>query len=301
MSLALPRLAALSLGLLGLTAGPACGKHRHDVVTHAGPPRGAPASIAIAPTMLFHADQLSLAPEGAVYRARSFTPEHHNSPPLPPPDDQQKALLDVFYANLYVGKIWHSGGYDLLPEVGNQVRSLGLSLSLQQSYAEQVQTWTDQAIGEVLTEREQPWTRVADSVEAAMQPPRRSLVRGTQALDGEDNQNLPHFTLEPLPLDPAALPAGIAAEQLLVPIVVHYYAHNGGWFVGQAKGCPSGARFRLLWALHDVETGAVVTWADISTRYVQPYFYKPNDVQLQDYLLQVEALMREELVESLLP
>ncbi|NOY26178.1 MAG: hypothetical protein GXP62_09935 [Oligoflexia bacterium] len=292
-------LVSVLVGTVALT--PACaGAHRYDIVTLSGPPRGEPASLAVAPAVLLDAGQIDLAPDGAVYRSRPFTPEQEHGPPLPPPTPQQKALLNVFYANLFVGKIWHGGGYELLPEVGNQVRSLGISLSLQRPYAEQAQQWTDDTIAAVLTERGASWTPVGSSIEAALAPPRRTSVRGTQALDGEDNQNLPNFTLIPTALDPAALPKGITADQILVPIIVHYFAHNGGWFLGQADGCPAGARFRILWVLYDVASGRVVTWGDISTRYVEPYFYTPNDVQLQDYLIQAETRMRSALSKSLL-
>lgn len=292
----------LGLGLVLPTLGCA-GKHRYDLVVRGGPSPGAPADLALAPAVLLHADQLALAPDGATFKARSrdAAPAAADGQAAAAAPAQDQALLDVFYANLYVGKIWHGAGYDLLPEVGNQVRSLELTFSLQQAYAEQAQAWTDQAVAEVLTARGRTFVRVPGSVEAALNPPRRALIRGTQPLDGEDNQNLPGFTLEPQPLDPSALPPDLGAPQLLVPIVVHYYGHNGGWFVGQARGCPAGARFRLLWVLYDVSTGAVLTWGDASARHVQPYFYSPNDTQLQDYLLAVEAMLREALDENLLP
>lgn len=291
----------LSLPLVGACAG----RHRYDLVLRQGPSRGAPAPTAIAPALLLHAGQLALAPQGATVRARPYGAaevgaEGGDAASAAPVDPAASAaLLDVFYANLFVGKIWHGGGYDMLPEVGNQVRSLGLTFSHQRSYAEQALAWVDQTLAGLLATPTSPAQTLSASVEAALQPPRRTSLRGSQGLDGQDNQNLPGFTLEPQPLDPALLPADIPAERLLVPLIVHYYAHNGGWFVGQAQGCPAGARFRLLWVLHEVATGAVITWGDISARYVEPYFYSPNDTQLQDYLLQVEARVQEALTASL--
>ncbi|MCK6508158.1 hypothetical protein L6R53_33150 [Myxococcota bacterium] len=324
------RAALAALGALPLAlplVGACAGRHRYDLVVRQGPARGAPAPTAVAPALLLHAGQLDLAPQGATVQARPYgvsgvgvsgvgvsgvgaagngaagvgaaAGADPSASPSAADPAATAALLDVFYANLYVGKIWHGGGYDMLPEVGNQVRSLGLTFSHQRAYAEQVLSWVDQALAELLAAADAPLAAVPASVEAALQPPRRTSLRGTQGLDGEDNQNLPGFTLQPQPLDPALLPAGITASRLLVPLVVHYYAHNGGWFVGQAQGCPAGARFRLLWVLHEVATGAVLTWGDLSARYVEPYFYSPNDTQLQDYLLQVEARMKEALAETL--
>ncbi|RME23080.1 MAG: hypothetical protein D6798_14260 [Deltaproteobacteria bacterium] len=294
---------AMAPGVLAFTAG--CAAHRRDVVLRPGPPVARPTSVALAPAVLLHAGQLELAPGGAEVRARVFTPDQEEAGATEgdtgsnEPTPEVAALLDVFYANYYVGKVWHSGGYEYLPEVGNQVRSLGLRFSQQAAYAAQAQEWTDATMGEVLTERGVSWSPVTASVESALQPPRRRTVRGTGPLDGEDNQNLPRFELIPQPLDPGALPE-IDADTLLVPIIVHYYAHNGGWFVGQSRGCAAGARFRLLWVLHDSRTGAVRTWGDIAARYVEDYFYTPNDVQLQDYLMAVEARVRGALERELL-
>ncbi|MEB3223403.1 MAG: hypothetical protein VKS61_15110 [Candidatus Sericytochromatia bacterium] len=256
--------------------------------------------MSLAPALLMHAGQLDLAPQGLTVESRPLGTDDEASGSEAPEVGPavQQAMLGVFYANLYVGKVWHNGGFELLPEVGNQVRSLGLGFSQQGEYAQQVQEWTNAALGEVLTLGGTAWSLAPSSVEAALVAPLVRKVRGTGPLDGEDNQNLPRFTLEPQPLDPAALPA-IDAPALLVPMVVHYYAHNGGWFVGQAQGAPAGARFRLLWVLHDTKTGAVRTWGDVSARHVEPYFYTPNDVQLQDYLLQVEAQVRDGLVRQL--
>ncbi len=289
-----------------------------------GPALAAPASIALAPTVVLHADQLGIAPDGVDVRSRPFLPAQFtadaakaakaeqdaqaaaaaveaglDAPAATAGDDEAgQALLDVFYANYYVGKVWFSGGYELLPEVGNQVRSLGVSFSLQPDYATQVQEWTDATFAELLADSGVAVSRLDGSIEAALAAPTRRTVRGTGPLDGEDNQNLPRFELEPVALDPAALPT-VSADTVLVPIVVHYYAHNGGWFVGQNKGAAAGARFRLLWALHDAKTGAVLTWGDHAARYVEKYFYTPNDVQLQDYLLEVEARIRESLADVL--
>ncbi len=290
-------------GALALAAG--CGAHKQDLVLRPGPAVARPASVALAPAVLLHAGQLDLAPRGVEVRARAFTPEQEDADAAAEdgaatePSPEAAALLDVFYANYYVGKIWHSGGYEYLPEVGNQVRSLGLSFSLQPDYAAQVQEWTDITMGDVLTARGLSWSPVGSSVEAALQPPRRRTVRGTGPLDGEDDQNLPRFELTPQPLDPDALPE-IDADTLLVPIIVHYYAHNGGWFVGQGQGTAAGARFRLLWVLHDAHSGAVLTWGDVSARYVEDYFYTPNDVQLQDYLMETEDRVRTALERELL-
>jgi len=290
-------LVTVALALAGSTG--CAGTHRLEVQVRNGPPFGAPPSVALAPAVLLDAAQLDIAPEGLSVRSRDFgEADPAGAPPLGSPE-QSQALLSVFYANVFVGKIWHRGGYDLLPEVGNQVRSLGLTFTHQADYARQALAWTDETLAEVLTGADRPWTRLDDSVESALRAPHRAAIRGTTKLDGQDNQNLPGFTLEPVALDPGGLPAGITAPQLLVPFVVSYYAHNGGWFVGQQKGCPAGARFRLLWVLYDTATGAVESWQDVDARTVEPFFYTPNDQQLEDYQIRVEDDVRAALEKAL--
>jgi hypothetical protein len=238
-------------------------------------------------------------PEGIAVASRDAGVELLQTPQSQDPA-AQRAILEVFYANNLVGKIWHSGGYDYLVDTGNQVRSIALTFSQQALYASQAQQWADTTFAELLTAAGVAWRPLGSTLGPALRPPRRSTLRGTQPLDGEDNQNLPDYTLEPQALDPSLLPVEPGADPILQPILVHYYAHNGGWFVGQSRGCPAGARLRVLWALHDRQSGAVLGWSDCAVRYVEPYFYTPNDNQLQDYLLRAEEEARTSLARAFL-
>ena len=203
---------------------------------------------------------------------------------------------DPFTSGEYVGDVWLSGGFERMPENNNQIRSVHIELREQDAYAAQGKAWLDGAFAALLDARGAAWSPLQEDISPALTRPVRTDVRGTGPLDGADDQHLPRFTLRPAPLDPAALPALPAGtEAILVPILVHYYSHNGGWFVGQAKGNPAGARIRLLWSLHDVSDGRVLTWSSLESRYLEPYYYSPNQAELQDYLIATE----EELVKTL--
>lgn len=278
----------------------ACGTRRiESPVLRAAPVPTWPPSVALAPTVLLHASQVEIAPDGIAVAARDAGIGLLETPASLDPVARQ-AILDVFYANMYVGKLWHSGGYDLLVETGNQVRSIALTFSRQAQFASQAQQWSDRVFGELLAAAGRTVSPLSQHLGPALVAPKQLAVRGSQPLDGEDNQNLPDYTLSPQPLDPAALPAELGPEPILQPIIVHYYAHNGGWFVGQSRGCPAGARLRVLWVLHDRQTGAVLGWNDCAARYVEPYFYTPNDSQLQDYLLLTEEKARSSLERAFL-
>ncbi len=121
-------------------------------------------------------------------------------------------------------------------------------------------------------------------------PPARTEARGSEEGDGHDNQHLPRFELTPLP-QPALPP--VPADALLVPWIVHYYSHNGGWFQGQTWGTGAGARIRVLWSLHDAD-GAVLGHGDHQAWYTDEDLFSPNSVQVEDHLMEVEdALCRD--------
>jgi hypothetical protein len=208
--------------------------------------------------------------------------------------------MDAFHQGFYVGNIWFSGGFELMPEEDNQVRSVGVDLQDTEPYAGQARSVVGDTFTSLLVDHELSWQAIQDSVERAVSTPRKLLTRGSGPFDGRDNQNLPRFGLQPLPLDVGELPElppGTSA--VLVPVVVHYYTHNGGWFVGQNLGCAAGARVRVLWSLHDAMNGRVLTWGEVGVQHQQEYYYSPNAVELQDYQLIVEAELARWLDEQL--
>lgn len=224
-----------------------------------GPAAAMPASIALAPAVLLYT--------------------------LPAPDG------DPFAQGEYVGDIWFSGGFSRLEELDNQVRSVSVELRHQEDYAAQSVAWLDATFASLLDARSISWHPLPEG----LTPPRplRTNIRGSGPLDGTDNQSLPRFDLRPLPLAaPPSLPSG--TDAVLVPMIVHYYSHNGGWFIGQSTGSAAGARIRVLWSLYG-DDGGVLTWGEVGNRYIEPYFYTPNQTQLQDYLIAVEASLTRQL------
>jgi hypothetical protein len=191
-------------------------------------------------------------------------------------------------------------GYELMPEEDNQVRSVNVEFSEEPAYAEQIRLVVDQSFAALLDARGASWRALDQELRHAAVSPRRVPLRGTGPFDGRDNQNLPRFDLQPQAIDPASLPELPAGTQaILVPFIVHYYTHNGGWFVGQNVGCAAGARLRVLWSLHDASDGRVLTWGEVGVQHQQEYHYSPNKAELQDYQLVVEAALRQHLDEQL--
>jgi hypothetical protein len=264
----LPRpLAAIGAGLLLLGVG-ACGPE--DILLRSGPPLDVPpAGLALAPPVLL-VERLGMEP------------------------------WEAFHQGYYVGDIWFTGGYEIMPEEDNQIRSVGVELREVGVRQDQARQQVADLFGRVLEERRWVSTALSAPVDLAVAAPQRRELRGSGPFDGRDNQSLPRFDLSPAPLEVAALPTLPAdTHALLVPLVVHYYAHNGGWFVGQSLGCAAGARLRVLWTLYDAADGRVLSWGEIGAQFQEPYFYTPNNAQLQDYLIHVEQGLERHLRQQL--
>ena len=198
-----------------------------------------------------------------------------------PADDMQ-----AFRAGTWVGSIWFGGGYEILEEEDNQIRSVQVDLGDAETYRPLALEWLDRAIDAGAAAA--GWQLVPLDVDPAtlVDTPVRSNIRGTVKGDGRDNVNLPRFDLRPAPRARAVPLEGVDA--VLVPIVVQYYAHNGGWFIGQERGTWAGARLRLLWSLHAPD-GALLGWGEVGSRAVSSELASPNRQQMQDLLLEVEA------------
>ena len=244
-----------SITSLALCAGlVACGaKNVRDVATWTTAPR-APVRVGIVPTTT--AASL-LAPDAAP--------------------------MDVFRDNLYIGRIRFAGGYEILEEEDHQARSVVVDLTEQERFTAQGTAWLDTAVREAAGEA--GW-QVVDLPAADWVPaPSRTDVRGTTRFDGSDNVNLPRMDLRPAS---ATVPAYDGVDYVLTPILVHYYAHNAGWFVGQELGAWGGARTRVVWAMYEPGGRAVVAWGEVGTQVQRPRLGTPNMQQLQDLLITTE-------------
>lgn len=201
---------------------------------------------------------------------------------------------DAFRRGIYVGNVIMRGGYvtEDDPEYGMQVRAKEYDFGSQAEHADTVRTWSDAAFAEMLQDGKVVYRRA----EVSVPEPRRARVRGSHPQDGTDNVNLPRFSLEPEPLAPNSVEG---VDQVLVPLVVRYYSHNGGWFIGQEYGCGMGARLRVLWTLYDNASGAPIAWGEVDARELDNRVASPSSAQLEDALLSVEAAVAREIGKQL--
>lgn len=206
---------------------------------------------------------------------------------------------DAFTAGVFVGNVVHSGGYifdgdETGADAGLPVRSKSIELNAQDAYIRSVKAWTDARFSEALRETGLQVLPLGALPPDALPTPTRAPRRGSDPQDGTDNVNLPRFDLSAAPW-PEAPRHAAGADVVLLPVVVLYYSHNGGWFVGQRMGCGSGARMRLFWAVYDGKTGAPLGWQDVEARHLDAYLMTPNKAQLEDHLIAVEERVGAEL------
>jgi hypothetical protein len=198
---------------------------------------------------------------------------------------------DPFVDGVHVGHLHMSGGYVILEtERGMQHRSKEVTPSAEESYAAEASRWLDRTVAEIVSERGVEGRPISPIPPSALAPPGRRIRRGSEGDDLRDNQNLPRFELDPGPLEVSALeglPEG--TRFVLVPILVHYYSHNGGWFIGQTYGTGGGARIRVLWVVYDAETGQPHSWGEVAARKLDGRRYSPSRAEIEDYLLEVES------------
>jgi hypothetical protein len=209
---------------------------------------------------------------------------------------------DPFRSGVYVGNLVFSGGFITEQhDVGLQNVSKNVAYEAEELYRAQVVALVGDMMGDALdTHRQVTWQPT--TLPLALLPPQTFRpVRGTHEEDGSDNVCLPRFDLEPTPL-PAevlgSLPPGIDA--VIIPLVVLYYTHNGGWFLGQTYGNSAGARIRVMTVTYDAKSGAPMGHMDVTTRFLHEEVFQPNSGQLEDFAMFSERALEKRIRRLLL-
>lgn len=198
--------------------------------------------------------------------------------------------------NLFVGHIYHAGGYVLAETAGGSVhRSKNTELTRKSEYEAQARTWLAAAAREAVEASGREVLEGPALEASTLAAPSRVKVRGSHPDDGRDNLNLPRYRLAPAPM-----PADESAPALVfVPFVTSYYTHNGGWFSGQTYGCGGGARVRLFWVVYDGRTGTPLAHGEVDARSLEPMENQPAPSRVEDFLMETEAEAARRLTDAL--
>ncbi|MEZ4319090.1 MAG: hypothetical protein R3F61_16365 [Myxococcota bacterium] len=177
---------------------------------------------------------------------------------------------DPFRRNTVVGNLTFTGGF-VTENTGAGLFNVSkeVSLASEDLYRTQVSDWLADTLG--------PPTVVLDPPPP---PPVRRDERGTRRHDGHDNVSLPRMELRPQA-------GGTFTEPTLVPWVVTYVTHNGGWFFGQEYGTGGGARIRVLLVAYDAN-GQVLGYRDVDASRISERVFSPTGPQMQDFLITLE-------------
>ncbi|MBM4365651.1 MAG: hypothetical protein FJ102_05510 [Deltaproteobacteria bacterium] len=229
------------------------------------------------------------------------------APPLPPPHaptEIEKHLLEgdahlapptvldpanpeiaAYLRNDFVGILRFGGGLVRMGETALEVRARLVEFHQGEELRKQGTAWLDAVVASLLGAGLSP-VAVRD---ADAPPVNRANARGANELDGRDNVNLPRVTISPAAMAPAAEGPPYA----VVPYLRAYYAHNGGWFIGQEWGCSGGARVEAMLVVYDRRTGQPAWWQVATGRHVEEMKAQPSRAQLDQYLLYAEAQVEE--------
>jgi hypothetical protein len=215
---------------------------------------------------------------------------------------------DVFLEGNAVGFLYHRGGFITEQSHVAYVRTKNVKLKEHEGYAKRI----GELAGDLLIRHLELRNIAVDegleiSHEALPTLKRRNRRVTLEELEdddlmGSDNANLPPFDVIPARKWKTIPTEGPLAEAdfVLVPIVIHYYVHNVGWFRGQEWGSGgAGGRARLLWALYATDDGRLVAWSDVEARENESARLHPNMLEVDDILIKLDVKFEQVLGQSL--
>lgn len=254
--------------------------------------------VAVAPVVALQdlpAPPIAHGPSAGEIEQRLLTGEEHLAKPtvLDPNSPRDAAFL----RNEYFGNIRFGGGFIRTGEVALDVRARIVELGFEDAWRADGMRWVEAMIPRVLDAAD---VRLGPVGPAVAPVPERVRHRGLHPEDGTDNVNLPRYELVPTALSEAERAAAASWPWLLVPYLRLYYAHNGGWFLGQTSGCMAGARVEAFVVIYDTRTGRPVWHATTVGRHIQPRVGQASSSELEQYVLWAEGYAEERLVRGFL-
>jgi len=211
----------------------------------------------------------------------------------------------MFEAGDTVGFTTHKGGFVHQPGAGGYVRSKEVIIEQHAEYRARVTRWTQNRIGRALSAAKINWRPLESATALTVPKPLRSELLAVESPDGKDDVNMPYVEFAPAdrwgspPLSSLVPPQGASEDAVLVPTVLYYYAHNGGWFLGQEWGCVAGARFRLLLSLYRVRDGLLISSHDLEARERIENIFNPDRTAIERALLALESKMTAAVTKAL--
>ena len=211
----------------------------------------------------------------------------------------------MFEAGDTVGFTTHKGGFVHQAGAGGYVRSKEVIIEQHAEYQARVSRWTQDRVGRALSATKVNWRPFENAAALTVPKPLRNELLAVESPDGKDDVNMPYVEFATAArwgspsLASLVPPQGASEEAVLVPTVLYYYAHNGGWFLGQEWGCVAGARFRLLLALYRVRDGLLISSHDVEARESIENVYNPDRTAIARALLTLENKMATAVFKAL--
>lgn len=274
----------------------ACAKlpETHHGLAYDGLDDALASGLVLSPTVVV-ADQYapSLPPPHALTEIEKHLLEGDAHLAAPTVLDPESPEIAAFLRNDFVGILRFGGGLVRMGETALEVRARLIEFHHGEELRKQGTAWLDATVAELLAGARLSPGAVQD---IGAPPVNRTNTRGANELDGRDNINLPRVTVSPA----AMPPSNDAPRYALVPYLRAYYAHNGGWFIGQEWGCSGGARVEAMLVVYDRQTGQPAWWHVATGRHVEEMKAQPSRAQLDQFLLYAEDQVEESLEKGFL-
>lgn len=81
----------------------------------------------------------------------------------------------------------------------------------------------------------------------------------------------------------------------MIPVIEHYYGHNGGWFNDQKYGCGAGARISIHLYVYDIVSGKPVFSFQDSKKTLYEYRFEMSVIDMEQELQKLEEQIFQDL------
>ena len=188
-----------------------------------------------------------------------------------------------FVINNIIGHVYHSGGVVSFQNNGSQSRSNSIEITSINDYLSNINSVID-----TVSYTESYIKKISENDEHYPIKITTNKIRGSIELENIDNLNLPVVTFDSEVNTQSQLWDSIEEEHILVfPVIISYYTHNSGWFIGHEFGCEAGARIEINLYIYDSKQTLIEQY-NVSNSKILEKVYQPSSTELEDILIELE-------------
>jgi len=199
--------------------------------------------------------------------------------------------LEKFDRNLYIGSIHFLGGFIRNPEKGMRIQAKKISFSAKKKFEDNIKNFFIRSLTKILKEKDINFLLLKDIPSKGFIKLIDEEYRGRHGDDGNDNISLPRIHYYAVDNDQknfSMIKKKYNARYLMIPVIEHYYGHNGGWFNEQKSGCGAGVRISNHIYIYDLKSGNVVFSYQDKQKKIYDYKFRLSILQMGQELFELE-------------